>query len=184
MAIYHGRKRINKSPNKKQIQGLLWNHLYFLQKLCFFFFVFVGPHGRPLFSSKQIILDSQATLCYLCLPFWLRLTSHQKALPMDSLWRLYQASVHQAKSFEDSGRVCSVHEPHGCKHPLFCPIFGSSIVVPPAHPIQHIWVWHLHHPQGENPLAPHGPSQERFWNHLYSDKTSISMMECCIVDQN
>ena len=68
--------------------------------------------------------------------FWLTLTSHRKVLLMDLLRRLQQASVHRAKPFEDSRRLCSAHEPHGCKHPLFCQIFVLLIVAPPAHPIQ------------------------------------------------
>ena len=179
MAIYHGRKRISQITQQKANPRLTFKPPILSAKILFLFPVFVGPHGRPLFSSKQIVLDSQH------IPFR---TSFAHPKPHYAIYACHfgsgwhhirkrcqwirfgdctkQACI-RAKPFEDSGRVCSVHEPHGCKHPLFCPIFGRSIVVPPAHPIQHIWVWHLHHPQGENPLAPHGPSQERFWNHLF-----------------
>ena len=87
----------------------------------------------PTHSFSNLFRPSEATVC---LPFWLTLKSHQKVLRMDLFCKFYQASVHQAKPFEDSRRLCSVHEPHGCKHPLFCQIFGPSIVVPPAHRIQ------------------------------------------------
>ena len=43
---------------------------------------------------------------------------------------------------------CSVHEPHGYKHPLFCQMFVFSIVAPLAHPIQRTSEWRPHHPQG------------------------------------
>ena len=65
------------------------------------------------------------------------LKSHQKVLQMDSLWRLKQAIFYRARPIEGSERSCSVHAPHGYKHPQLCQIFVLSIVAPPAHPIRH-----------------------------------------------
>ena len=140
----------------------------------------------PTHTFWHFFLPSEATFC---LPFWLTLKSRWKVLPMDWLWRLCQANVHQAEPFEDSRRLCSVHWPHGCKHPLFCQIVVLSIAAPPPHPIQHKSEWRLHHPQEESRLAPHGLSHESE-GHLPSDSSEVriqtvtshaktSMMECC-----
>ena len=94
---------------------------------------------------------------------------------MDSLWRLKQAIFYRARPIEGSERSCSVHGPHGYKHPQLCHIFVLSIVAPPAHPIRHKSELHPYHPQEENRLAQHGLSQasEMHWNDKYNDSLDV-----------
>ena len=119
------------------------------------------------------------------------LKSHQKVLQMDSLWRLKQAIFYRARPIEGSERSCSVHAPHGYKHPQLCQIFVLSIVAPPAHPIRHKSELQPYHPQEENRLAQHGLSQasEMHWNDKYNGSLDVqsqtthaktSRMEGCI----